>query len=246
MTENEYTKQTAVAYSDLDIHDFILPSRYLGIFQDAAGEHAELLGCGYEAFKSKDLMWIIVRSRLDILGNPKENETLKVTTKVKRPVGVIFEREIKICSLDGSVYATGLTDWCVSNRVTRRLVRPSDIPYPSQFDGPYIYEKHLSSIKPFKPEGDPVLTHRVRFTDLDHNLHMNNCKYADVLEDAISPKAGQRFIFLEMNYEKECVEGDILSLYINPDEKEGFWDAMAYKQDGSLSFKARYSLTKAD
>ena len=241
--EPEYSKTIRLGYECFDTYDRVFPSKYLSLFQDVAGEHAELLGCGYSALKSQGMMWIVARSRLDVIEDPRENEPLILTTRVKRPLGLIFEREYEVRrASDSSLLAAGLSSWCISNIVTRRLVRPRDIPYPDSFPESFIYSTSLKAIPDFETEGDPVFSRRVNFTDLDHNRHMNNCRYADILEDAVSTKENQRFKSLEIDFERECVEGDTLSVFLSEKNEKGERFALAERQDGELSFKARFVL----
>lgn len=239
-----YSKEVSLPYESFDVFDRMLPSKYLSLFQDAAGEHAQLLGCGYEEMKDRGLMWIIARSRLDVFAEPKENDRVTITTRVKRPSGLIFEREYRATeSESGTLLATGISSWCVSDIETRKLARPSSIPYPDTFEGPYDYSIHLSAIREFDTAGmDPVLVRRVNFTDLDHNRHMNNCRYADVLIDALRPAEGLSMKYLEIDFERECVEGEELSIYVNDADEKGERTALAFRRDGQLSFKARFTL----
>ncbi len=240
-----FAEEHSLEYSDYDIHDFVFPSSFLEMFQDIAGNHSERLGCGYETMKAKDLMWILARNRLDILGNPKVAEKLKVTTIVKRPIGLQFERELAIeGTKSGELYVTGLSVWVVSNLKTRRLVRPAGIAYPDSF--PYKetrYQKGLLALPELDNGGMKPYEYKVGFSDLDHNRHMNNCRYATALLDAISPKEGQRLSFLEIDYEKEVLEGDTLSIFLGKQD-DGSYLAKALRSDGKVSFKASFGLTQ--
>ncbi len=239
-----YTKRAWLGLDSFDVYDRIFPSRYLTLAQDMAGEHADLLGCGYADLRPRDLMWIIVRTRLDILAQPTDKCEVILTTRVKKPAGLIFDREVEIRRADdGLLLATSISAWCVSNLETRRLVRPSEIAYPDTFEGPYIYADHLRAIPDFQPAGEPALVRRVNFTDLDHNRHMNNCRYADALLDAISPREDEHLTSLEINYEHECLEGDSLSIYLERPNEKGEGRARAVRGDGVLSFKARFTIT---
>lgn len=248
MASQTFVKDVSFSYSDFDIHDFVFPSAYFQALQDLAGEHAETFGAGYEAMKAKGLMWIIVRGRIDVFSNPKESEPCLLFTRAKKPIGIQVEREFKLTSkVDGRTILTGLTVWCIANRTTRRLVRPSSVQLlPSYDDSNAIYKSHLTGIPEFEAKGDPVAIHQVVFTDLDHNLHMNNCKYADVILNAISPKDSQRLSVLEIDFERECQEGDRLSVYLSDPKPDNTRFIKAVKADGKTSFKATFRLIQDD
>lgn len=237
-----FAENLSFSYSDYDVNDFVFPSKYLQVFQDIAGDHADIIGCGYEAFKAKNLIWVIARARLDIMGNPDVGEPLVLSTKVKKPEGIVFEREMYLRGRDsGKIYATGISGWCVCNMTTRRLERPSAVPYPQSFAENYTYSNRLTALPLFDTTGMKPYEYRVGFVDLDHNRHMNNCKYADALENAVSPQPGQRFKSLEIDFEKEAVEGENLSIFVSPKCADGTFGVQAKKENGNLSFKASFA-----
>ena len=47
----EYKRQFNLRINDFDCHDNILMSTVLDLFQGVAGDHANLLGIGFEEFK---------------------------------------------------------------------------------------------------------------------------------------------------------------------------------------------------
>ena len=54
------------------------------------------------------------------------------------------------------------------------------------------------------PEGEKEekFLHTVRFSDLDHNKHMNNTHYATLAQNAVENKFGRHF---EINFNAECL-----------------------------------------
>lgn len=244
MTKSWYEEEKRFSYSDFDIDDHILISRVAQLFQDISGNHAELLGCGYEKFKSQDKIWIIARSKMEIIKNPVVNHPYKATTYVTKPKGLIYDRVYRVTdSENGELVMQGTTAWCVSSLSTRRLLRPDGSTYPSdmEFD-PSIEPERLLALKaPEKEEGDSLKS-RVNFIDLDHNRHMNNCRYMDMATNVLSPKEGKRISVFEIDYEKECVEGEkLITTDIKEDGQSG--TITCRKEGGELVFIARYRLS---
>lgn len=62
-----YKEERKFVYSDYDINDDVLMSHIAEIFQDIAGNHSEFLGCGYGAVKSKDMIWVLAKSKIDVI-----------------------------------------------------------------------------------------------------------------------------------------------------------------------------------
>lgn len=248
MTKATYEEEKSFAYSDFDIDDHILLSHVAQVFQDIAGDHSQALGCGYEKMKAQDIIWVLARNRIDVLENPKVNRLLTVETSIKKPLSLIYERELIIKDKEsGKTLITGISNWVLASLSTRRLIRPKTPVYPLDLeDVESLYKEHLKTLPTLKT--DPALLpfkERVHFVDLDHNRHMNNCRYCDVLTNALSPKNDERISSLEIDYEKECVEGEELSVHLlKENETSGY--AFSYNENNVLVFKAHYTLSRDD
>ena len=68
--KNLYVKKFNLRTSDFDCHKKILPSAVLDLFQTVAGEHAIALGCGFDALFEKNLLWVLVRTRFEVIKQP--------------------------------------------------------------------------------------------------------------------------------------------------------------------------------
>lgn len=248
MTKATFIEEKSFAYSDFDIDDNILISHVAQVFQDIAGDHSEILGCGYEKMKSQDIIWVLAKNKIDVLTNPKVGQQLLIETSIKKPHGLIYERELVIKDKQtNKILITGISNWVLASLSTRRLVRAKTPIYPSDLEEiEPVYQEHLKTLpnleiskdsKPFKES--------VHFVDLDHNRHMNNCRYCDVITNAISPRNGKRISSLEIDYEKECVEGETLNVFLLKNgENEGY--TFAFKEENVLIFKGYYKLAKDD
>ena len=58
--EKEYTLRA----SDFDRYLRIKPSSVLELFQDAAGQHAEEIGVGYEEMAKRSYAWVLTKVKL--------------------------------------------------------------------------------------------------------------------------------------------------------------------------------------
>ena len=61
--QNEYRLRA----SDFDKYNRIRLSSVLDLFQDAAGQHADLLGVGFERMLERHYLWVLVRIKLQII-----------------------------------------------------------------------------------------------------------------------------------------------------------------------------------
>lgn len=232
-------------YSEFDIYDRILPAAVLAAFQDIAGEHAKTLGVGYEEMLAGNMIWVLVRSRYEIFHNPTVDTGYRLSTWPLPKEGVSFKRDFLLTDQGGEVMIKGTSVWAVTNFITRRLVRARDVDYRGESYWPeQNYRDGLTAL-PADDFSDlsPVFSHQVRFTDLDHNHHMNNTKYAGLILDACCPEADQVLTDLEINYLLECQLGDVIDIYRH--ETQSYTAVCGRRREtGQEIFRARVSLSK--
>ena len=60
---------------------------------------------------------------------------------------------------------------------------------------------------------ESVATHRVAFSDLDRNGHMNSIRYIDILLDAATVDPSQSMRRIDISYAREARFGDTLYIF---------------------------------
>lgn len=211
MMEKEFTFR----YSEYDIYNNILPSAILSAFQDIAGEHAERLGIGYEPCLARDMIWILVRSRYIIHQQPRVDEVYTLRTWPEPKGTLDFNRDYIIEDKDENIIIEGMSKWAITNFKTRRLVRCRDIDFGlGEFCPDKVFEEDLHNFAPENLESlEPVMSHIVRFSDLDHNHHMNNTKYAIIALDAINLQEDEMITDFQINHLLECQKDEAIEVY---------------------------------
>ena len=164
------------------------------------------------------------------------SKTIKIekglTTKVELPLvstvgsvsGVLkisddFDREFKICSLGGETLITGVSKWCVIDTTTRTLKRTDGVDYVGEYVDQKIYLEPFNKITLPNDMGKKQLTHVVNYSDLDHNWHMNNTNYANLITAVCKNKD---FTHFEINFISECMENQEISVYSKEENGEFF------------------------
>ena len=199
--EKDYYLRT----SDYDKRDLIRPSAIMDMFQDAAGQNAEEQGVGYKELFDKDIIWVLLRNRFDVIKYPPLYATVRVKTWPHPRGKADFDRDYLVSSVDGKeVYIKGSSKWCLCNIKTRRIIFAKDVVFNDEtFLPDVVYQGGLNKIKDFSEEGFEVYEDKTHFCDLDHNGHINNIKYTDYILNAVSPKDGEAITYLEIDYIKE-------------------------------------------
>lgn len=92
-----------------------------------------------------------------------------------------------------------------------------------------------------------VQTHTVQYYDCDRNQHMNAYRYTDLVCQAVgywSAGTHRRMAGMRMEYDAECLPGEIISLYQKKTDR-GIY-VKGVKEDGRLSFKSLVRMADPD
>lgn len=193
----------------------VKPSAVFTLFQNAASVHADKLGVGYDDLIEKDIIWMLVRCRYDLIENPALGEKVDVKTYPLPPRGVDFDREYVISDKRGNKLVKGTSKWCLCNYKTRKLLIRGEVKYNIDvFSDDRQYDKGLKKLADFSTDGFSEFTARTFYTDLDHNGHVNNTRYLDFILNAIAADLGERRIeYLEIDYISEMKANAEFTVY---------------------------------
>lgn len=211
--KNIYINEIELRTSDFDCYRRLLPSAILDIFQVAAGKHADELNCGSSVLAKENLLWVLVRTKYEVISNPQLFQKVVVKTWPITPSRLGFKREYLMEDLSGNPLVKGSSDWVIINGETRRMVPTANI-YPADME--YIqqtmFEEKLTKISDFEAEDDGIFI-RAGFSMLDINNHVNNTKYANFAVDALEPKENEVIKTFQIDYRHEVQMGDNLNVF---------------------------------
>ncbi len=211
MKTMKYKTKITLFNSYFDFNNNLKLSSILSIFQDVAAHHAEDIGVGYEPMLKKNLLWVLSRVKFDIVKQPQINETVIVETWPHIKGKIDFDRDFLIKNLNQEVLIKGTSKWCVINSQTRMLSRTDEIEYVGKYYNKINYDEKFVKTPTFDTTNlKPKFSHMVSFSDLDHNGHMNNTMYANLIFDAIENKNVNHF---QINFLNECLLNDNIDVY---------------------------------
>lgn len=201
MAVMKHSAKITLYSSYFDENDRLSPKSILNLFQDVAGVNGDEIGVGYLSLLEKNLYWILTRVKFDIIKMPIPNQTVYVQTWPHEKGRIDFDRDFKIANEENETMIIGTSKWCVIDTETRTLQRTNNVNYIGEICPDKNYEDKFLKIT--IPDETPVhkFTHSVRFSDLDHNHHMNNTNYANLVTNATE---NQIFNHFEINYLSEC------------------------------------------
>ena len=209
MSLMKYSTKITLFNSYFDKNDRLSFKAILSIFQDVASIHAEEIGVGYKSMLNQNLYWVLSRVKIDIIKMPEINQTVIVETWPHEKGRVDFDRDLKICSEDGEILIIGTSKWCVIDTVQRRLQRAENVNYIGEIFPAVNYEDMFGKIK--LPDSCPMFkfNYKVLFSDLDHNQHMNNTNYSNLVASAVENEKHNHF---EINFLNECRLNDNIAI----------------------------------
>ena len=206
-----WKKEYVLRAIDFDKYGRIKPSAVLELFQDAAGQHAEAVGAGFEDLLKRSLLWVLTQIKFRIIKNPFEYQTVIVKTWPLAPNRLGYRREYVIEDEKGERLIVGSSKWVVIHSENRCLVTDSHVyPFDDGFITEAVFEERIGKIRNFETASAPRTIH-AGFSELDANNHVNNTKStSDYLfwldaDDVIDT--------FQIEYRKEVHDGEKLDVY---------------------------------
>ena len=166
-----------IRYSDLDLNKRLKPFSLLNFFQDIASDSAESLGFGYSNIYPKNLMWVLIKYRIEFNEYPTDVSDLILKTEPRGRNKIFAYRNFELSSTD-KVYAKASSVWSLVDISTMKPVlieTVAESPYLAKYEK---NEKDLDFSKiPALTSFDFKKEFEVRFNDIDVNMHANNGNY---------------------------------------------------------------------
>lgn len=180
--EKSYYEQTFILKNwQTDIQACWKPSAVLIAMQEAATAHAEQLGGGYDVLGPKNLCWVLMKTRLEMLRYPKCGETIRLVTYPGKTRHAVYPRYFHFETADGAPVGRAATAWGIIRADDRRLAQPEEAGFTTEEGGDG--SENLPQAKNFRPiEGSVTVTdYSPVYSDFDFNGHVNNTRYVDWL-----------------------------------------------------------------
>ena len=223
--------------TDFDRFTELKPSAVLQLFQEAATRQAEEMGIGFGKMFDKGVLWAVIRTRYDVLEQPRLYDEILVRTWPHDPSKFSFLRDYTIKDSNGNLLVKGTSEWVLMSREDRSFVSLLSV----YNDNPVYLEDRNYSKKPrklrnFDHEGLEPCVICPPYSTVDLNGHVNNANYADLLLDAISPHEGHSVKSFQIDYRREVHEGEPLQIYTCKTE-DGL-EAKGLDAEGNVMFAA--------
>jgi acyl-ACP thioesterase len=179
-----YSKQFKIGDTQVNAFDRLKNSQILALMQEAAGEHSALLGADKDSLKAKDLFWALIRYHIEIKRLPRAGETITVETWPMPTTRTAYPRATVAYDAEGNELFRGISLWVLMSFATRAMVLPAKSGVT--VDG-CVRGNELSVPGSLLPKAlENCESRPVRFSDLDINGHVNNCRYMEWVDDLLN------------------------------------------------------------
>lgn len=243
MKPYEHIKEFQIKYCDADFKDEMKTSVALSLFEEVACSSADELGFGYSFIKPKGYAFMLTNIRMEFYRSVALGETVAVKTWPNPPSHVVFGREYQMLSKLGEVLVNATSRWCLVDMQSGKIL-PSKVidnqDYTS-YNTSRVLENASWKIPTFKTEeGERKFTLTVANSEYDHNLHVNNTRYADYCLNcfSVAELAVKRLKSFAISYVKQCYEKDVLTFY-RKEEANGEFLVQGHNEKGEIVVQAR-------
>lgn len=227
MEKYEHIEIYSIKYCDVDFKDELKMSAVLSYLEEVACLSADELGFGYEYLKPKGYSFMVTNICCEFMRPIRLGEKVQVKTWPTPPSHVIFGREYQICDLNGDLLLNASSRWCLVDMRSGRIANAKVI--DNQDYTSYNTSKAILDVKWKIPsfsmdEGELKFEFIVANSEYDHNMHVNNTRYADYCFNCFSvselkDRILKRFL---ISYVKQCKEGEKLRFYRKPFNKNEY------------------------
>ena len=224
-----FKKDYEITDAAVDCFGRLKPSMLLFFCQDVAGHHCDQLGANYEALALKNLIWAIIRQKVQITRLPRSGETIRVETWPMPTTKVCYPRSTVAYDAQGKEVFRAISMWVLMDVESRAMVLPgkSGVTVQGLLTGTELANPGSLARKDF--ENGSV--RRVCYTDLDRNGHMNNTKYLEWMVDLLPSSFPRDHTPAEFTvcYHAEARESDMLHLNWQTTE-DGLFQVESWKE----------------
>lgn len=224
--------------------------------------NCEKLGLDHEFLLEKKGRLILLSSKYEFLRPlPKEGEAMIIDTWSRGIDVVKLFREAKYYC-DGineeNVFALNTSQWAIISEEDHKTVELSRwISQEAQedfFDDSIALTEELDLLESFYEEGmEPVLCYKVRYSDLDINIHFHSSYYIRTAMDAFAEfrnldpeKETIRIRSFHIQYQNEIFMGDSVSMFVKEEEDFIFMEGVDPKGECVFLVKAKMDILDKD
>lgn len=220
---------------EADAFGALAPPALSGYLSEIAGHHAQELGVGIDALMAKGVTWVLARLRMENPVAAGVGDEVEVETW---PSGIerLFALREFVVRRGGEEVARASSQWLVLDLATRKPVRPGEVldaRFPREPTPPVapLAGRKLPEVR----EREAERRFRVRYADIDQNLHVTNTSYLSWAIEAMPEEVwrSSRLASVEIHFVAETLLGAAVLSRLRREDAEGtYGHAIVREEDG--------------
>ena len=203
----EYRLDVNVTENDFNEDGTVKLSSLLFFFQEAATQHADIIGVGMDALLEKNIIWVVTKMKVRILKELTEGDGYYVMTYPRENKSRFCPRDYYLYDRNGDLAVVASSMWSLVDWVSRKVVRATELDFGGTFREDEAFPEGFEKIRMKEPVR--VGEYTVAASDIDANQHTNNCRYADMIAMASDISPVKEFV---IQFSKETKEGNVITL----------------------------------
>ena len=181
---------------------------------NVAGIDAQRKGFGIDVLNRNNFSWVLSRMALEIDDRPEQYTAYRITTWVNEYTRLMSTRNFTLHDARGRKFGRAVTQWCVIDLTARKAI---DLSALARDHADTLCDAPSPTEKPRKILGiepQQVSEHRVVYSDIDFNRHVNTMRYINMMFDRLPIEllAEVRPVRLDVQFMQECRYGQLLSI----------------------------------
>ena len=207
---------------DLDFTSRIKAPYLIMAALNSAGQDAHNKGFDYVDMEADKHTWVLGRMAIEVTDRPKQYADYKIETWISGYNRILSTRNFRMYDEEGNQFAVMTSQWAMLDMTTRSSVDLTQT--TAEVHDKYMVADPEPCATPCRlrplAEGEKH-NHRVRYSDIDFNRHMNTIRYIEMIFDRVPVDAiGENRPFrLDLHFLNEAVLGEMLT--ITTTEQEG-------------------------
>ena len=181
---------------------------------NVAGVDAHTKGFGIDVLHADNHSWVLSRMAMEIDRRPPQYTDYTIATWINEYGRVLSTRNFTLCDAAGGEFGRAVTQWAMldlTNRTAVDLSHVGDAHADAVVDCPPPTEKprKIRAIAPTRQ-----VEHRVVYSDIDFNRHVNTMRYIEMMCDLL-PLAwitGPEAVRIDLHFLHECRYGELLTI----------------------------------
>lgn len=187
------------------------------IILEAAGEDAYKRGFGIDVLAERNLGWVLSRMCVELDYMPAEYSEFTIHTWISDYNRLASTRNFTLTDDEGRMFGRAVSQWCMLDFSTRM---PADVNLLARMHEGVMVDAPSPCERPRRivaVGSEPTAKHRVVYSDIDFNRHMNTMRYIDMVCDLLPIDELERLnaVRVDMNFMRESRYGDVLSLCVD-------------------------------